>query len=115
MAQFPGGVAPPPDYVPAAVFRQLTSVVNAQAAQLSLLSNELKGAAQTVRQLKDGAANKLAPKYIEDIPGKRSVYWNVVKIDFDSAISNGLRKSGSITISQDGPFVWTDTTMFWQV
>src|SRR3990167_8493044 len=58
---------------------------------------------------------KLAPRYIEDIPGKRVPYWWVISISIDSAISDGARWSGAATLSQDGPFVINSTRAFWRV
>ena len=84
--------------------------LNAQvAAELKALLEETRKATQ--QQVKEGAI----PRFIEDIPGKRVPYTWVITVDYDSAISNGTVKSGSATLSQDGPFVAATYKCFWQV
>lgn len=57
----------------------------------------------------------LVPRFVEDIPGKRVPYKWVITVAFDSAITNNSAKTGSATLSEDGPFVITAYNAFWQV
>jgi len=53
-----------------------------------------------------------APKWIEDIPGKRSPYF--APIDITLAASSTSRVSGTHNVSTDGPFVCTAVAAFFQ-
>lgn len=54
-------------------------------------------------------------RYIEDIPGKRVPYLYGVNIEFATAATAPARTTGTITISQDGPFVAVDIWVTWRV
>jgi hypothetical protein len=53
-----------------------------------------------------------APKWIEDIPGKRSPYMAGIEITITA--NSTARVEGTYTISRDGPFVVTGIHMVWQ-
>jgi len=53
-----------------------------------------------------------APKYIENIPGKRVPYMAGISITI--AANSTTRSDGTYTVSRDGPFVITALQMSWQ-
>ena len=53
-----------------------------------------------------------APKWIEEIPGRRVPYF--ATIDINIAASSTSRAEGTYTISTDGPFACIGVAMFWQ-
>lgn len=54
-------------------------------------------------------------RYIEDIPGKRVPYLYGVNVEFATAATAPARTTGTITVSQDGPFVAVDIWCTWRV
>jgi hypothetical protein len=52
------------------------------------------------------------PKWIEEIPGKRSPYFAVIVLNF--AADSTARQDGVHNISTDGPFVCTGLALFFQ-
>jgi hypothetical protein len=52
------------------------------------------------------------PKWIEDLPGKRSPYFAV--IDINLTANSTARVEGTTTISVDGPFVCTGLALYWK-
>lgn len=52
------------------------------------------------------------PKFIEDIPGKRSPYFEVIDIDFNAGST--AKREGTTPISTDGPFVCTGIHLAFQ-
>jgi hypothetical protein len=53
-----------------------------------------------------------APRWIEDIPGKRSSFFAVIEIVI--AANSTTRVEGTYTVSTDGPFACTGIAMFFQ-
>lgn len=53
-----------------------------------------------------------APKYIENIPGKRVPYMAGISITIEA--SSTTRAEGTYTVSRDGPFVITSLQMSWR-
>lgn len=53
-----------------------------------------------------------APKWIEDIPGARSPYWEVIEVTFSA--SSTAKREGVATVSADGPFVCTGLALFFK-
>lgn len=82
---------------------------------LRQLGTELSSVKGDLARMQSQNDTKLAPRFIEDIPGKRVPYWWLITVAIDSAISDGARWTGSSTLSQDGPFVITSTRVFWRV
>lgn len=58
------------------------------------------------------AKNANAPKWIEDIPGKRVQF--IATVDVTIAASSTSRVEGSYSVSTDGPFIITGIAMFYQ-
>lgn len=58
------------------------------------------------------AKNSNAPRWIEDIPGKRVQYF--ATIDITIAASSTTRVEGTYSVSTDGPFVCTGIAMYFQ-
>jgi len=58
------------------------------------------------------AKNSNAPRWIEDIPGKRVQYF--ATIDITIAANSTSRVEGTYSVSTDGPFVCTGIAMYWQ-
>lgn len=52
-----------------------------------------------------------APKWIEDIPGKRVPY--IATLDIPVVSGSTTRVEGQYPVTQDGPFVTTGMAMFW--
>lgn len=74
--------------------------------------SQIKDLTQVVEELKSVvqvAAD--APKWIEDIPGKRVPYIATIEINVDSG--SLTRQEGQYPVTQDGPFVTTGMAMFW--
>jgi hypothetical protein len=80
----------------------------------------LRKSQQEVMTLKQGlrevqallAKNANAPKWIEDLPGKRVQYEGVIDVDIPA--QSLTRVEGSYPVSTDGPFVITSVAMFYQ-
>lgn len=98
------------------VLRQWHAQVQDQAKLNAQVAAELRGYLEETRKVSQQRVQEgTVPRYIEDIPGKRVPYTWVITATYDSAISNGTVKSGSATMSQDGPFIATAYKAFWQV
>ena len=96
----------PPSAVPTAAERFL-------ASQLKKQASEIKSQGQILEELKtlmQTAAD--APKWIEDIPGKRVPY--VAQVDITVPAGSTARLEGTYPIPQDGAFVNTGVAMFWR-
>jgi hypothetical protein len=73
-----------------------------------------------VKTLKNGLAeiqallakNASAPRWIEDIPGKRVQFFAVVDVTINA--NSTSRVEGSYSVSTDGPFICTGVAMFYQ-
>jgi hypothetical protein len=74
---------------------------------------EIESLKQGMREIQTLLArNANAPKWIEDLPGKRVQYEGVIDVDITA---NSLsRVEGSYSVSTDGPFVITGIAMFYQ-
>jgi hypothetical protein len=71
---------------------------------------KLNSALQEMRSLLEAAGD--APKYIENMPGKRVPYMAGISITIDA--NSTARAEGTYTVSRDGPFVVTALQMSWQ-
>lgn len=81
-----------------AAIRRIAEKVNSQADVIEQLQSYLKGMSQT-------------QKWIEDIPGARSPHIEVIEIAFSA--NSTARKTGTTTLSVDGPFVCTAIGLFY--
>jgi len=86
---------------------------NSLSAALAAVTRRLDGQAGALKQMQgfmSGMAN--VPKWIEDIPGKRSPYFAVI----ENAISanSTAKEEGIHNLSVDGPFVCTGVALFFQ-
>jgi hypothetical protein len=73
-----------------------------QIKDLHSIVDELKGIVEVAAD---------APKWIEDIPGKRVPFIASIEINIDSGTTT--RVEGQYPVTQDGPFVTTGMAMFW--
>lgn len=88
------------------------SLKNLFASQ-RVASQKLQSMDQVIQELKSLIrAGADAPKYIENIPGKRVPY--IAEIDITIAANSTTRTEGTYPVSQDGPFVATGLAAFWQ-
>lgn len=79
---------------------------NGMAAAIRRVHEDNQQLKQVVQQLQGfitGMQN--VPKWIEDIPGKRSPYFEVIDIAFSA--NSTAKREGTTTVSTDGPFVCT--------
>lgn len=86
---------------------------NGIAAALRHSQNDVNQLKQVISQIQgwmQGMAN--VPQWIEDIPGKRSPYFEVIEISFSA--NSTAKKEGTAAISTDGPFVCTGIALFFQ-
>lgn len=79
------------------------------------IMNECADLKKQIGDMRDSQQAKLAPRFIEDVAGKRVPYWWLITVAVDSAITEGARWTGASTLSQDGPFVINTTRVFWRV
>ena len=95
-----------PPYTPTPGEKALWSELKksqAQSSDLSKIVDELKTLMQTAAD---------APKWIEDIPGKRVPY--IAQIEITITSGSTQRSEGTYAIPQDGAFVNTGIAMFWR-
>ena len=86
---------------------------NQTAAVMRKLGSENESLKQAVSQLQGWMkAMSNVPKWIEDIPGRRSPYFAVIEVPF--VANSTAQQSGTTTISTDGPFVCTGVALFHQ-
>lgn len=102
------GMSAPEGGVHPAVIRNIQDEI----ARMRQVHGSIEGAIKAM-EAKLGA--RRVPRYLEDIPGKRSAYWYVVQVLFDAAITQGTQRSATVPISQEGPFVWHNFTCLWQM
>lgn len=69
---------------------------------------QLKDALNQVMAYMKGMAN--VPKYIDDIPGMRSPWFEPIEITI--AANSTAKREGTATVSTDGPFVVTGVMLF---
>lgn len=72
---------------------------------------QLKSQVEKLEGFLTGMMN--VPKFIEDIPGKRSPYFEIIEINFNAGST--ARREGSTPISTDGPFVCTGIHLAFQL
>lgn len=83
------------------------------AAAVRRVASDNEQLKQVVAQLQ-GFMQSMAnvPKWIEEIPGARSPYFEVIEISIDA--NSTAKREGTATISTDGPFVCTGIALFHQ-
>ena len=109
MNPYGNGMGQMPEDPNTALLRALHGVQAQSAATAQLIQKFLEEGAEK------GKPQGVVPRFVEDIPGKRVPYHWVIPVNFDEAISNNSHKTGSATLSEDGPFVVTEYACFWQV
>jgi len=91
----------------------INTVLAQLAASNRVNSQKLATMGQVVEELKSLVrAGADAPKYIENIPGRRVPY--IAEIDITIASGSSARVEGTYPVSQDGPYVLTGLAAFWQ-
>ena len=104
----PGAGMSAPDAVHPAVIRNIQD-------EIARMRQVHGGIEQAIKSMESKLAARRVPRYLEDIPGKRSAYWYVVQVLFDAQFAQGLQRSATVPISQEGPFVWHNFSCFWQI
>lgn len=89
--------------------QQLAALYGQQRQDRATIA-KLTSSVQEMRSLLEAAGD--APKYIENIPGKRVPYMAGISITIDE--NSTARAEGTYTVSRDGPFVCTAIQMSWQ-
>lgn len=88
--------------------------LNSFAAAIRRLQDDnsnLKSAFDQIKSFLQGMAS--VPKYIEEIPGKRSPHFEVIEISFDA--NSTAKREGVTSVSVDGPFACTAVALFHQL
>lgn len=86
---------------------------NGVAAAIRRDQNDINQLKQVISQIQgwmQGMAN--VPQWIEEMPGKRSPYFEVIEIDISA--NSTSKKEGTATVSTDGPFVCTGIALFFK-
>lgn len=91
---------------PQAIINSLYANQRSQQARVEAAEKQLSEVMSLLRQ----QANM--PKWVEEIPGKRSNYFAVIEITI-AALSTA-KAEGTYTVSTDGPFVITAIAMWYQ-
>jgi len=85
---------------------------NGTNAALRRLAERTDGITDVVKQLQSFMKGMTTtPKWIEDIPGARSPHFEVLEITIPA--NSTSKRSGTATISVDGPFVCTGIALFY--
>jgi hypothetical protein len=89
-----------------AALQQALAGTRVHSSKIANLENAISEIKSLLRQTYD------APKFIEDIPGKRSPYF--APIDITVAASSTSKVEGTYSVSTDGPFCIVAIGLFWQ-
>lgn len=84
--------------------------ISAAIRQLSQRQGQAEDVIKQLQGFMTGMSN--VPKWIEDIPGKRSPYFAVIEISL--AANSTARGEGVHNLSVDGPFVCTGVALFFK-
>jgi len=88
------------------ILNQLYAALRTQQAKIDTLDKSQQELTTLLRQSAD------TPKWIEQIPGKRSPYFAVIEIVI--AANSTSKVEGTYTVSTDGPFACTGIAMWFQ-